>query len=202
MIFPLEEVIADIINKNKPTSLNEYRLIQRYKNRHLFLEDVDSETVKELIRFIIEFNSADEETPVEKRQPIIIYINSPGGDVVDGYALIDAIMMSKTPIHTICVGAGYSMGGMIFLAGHKRIMYPKASFMIHEGSTAMIGDATKVKDTMKFYEKLLKISEDFILTKTKIPYEVYEQKKQNDWYLCADECLALGIADEIATTLL
>lgn len=202
MMIPLEEIVVDIIDKNKPTSLNEYRLIQRYKNRHLFLEDVDSETVKELIRFIIEFNSSDEEVPVEKRRPIIIYINSPGGDVVDGYALIDAIMMSKTPIHTICVGAGYSMGGMIFLAGHKRIMYPKASFMIHEGSTAMIGDATKVKDTMKFYEKLLKISEDFILTKTKIPCEVYEQKKQNDWYLCADECLAFGITDEIATTLL
>lgn len=201
-LIPLELIINEVVEKNKPTSLSEYRNIKRYQSRQLYLEEVDSDVVKEFIRLIIEFNSEDGNLAPEERKPITLFINSPGGDVVDGYALMDAIVMSKTPIHTICVGAAYSMGGLIFLAGHKRTMYPKASFMLHEGSTGVFGDAGKVKDTMRFYEKLLKISEKFILEKTKISPELYEQKQQNDWYLCSDECIALGIADEIATTLL
>jgi len=201
-LIPMDEFIEEVLKNTKANSFLEYKTTQRYFDRELYLEDIDEESCKTVFRFIVDFNKEDKNTPIEERKPIILFINSDGGNVIEGYALMDAIELSKTPIHTICIGKAYSMGGLIFLSGHRRIMYPKASFMLHEGSTALIGDAGKVKDTMKFYEKLLKISEEFVLKKTKISPELYEQKETNDWYITAEECLSLGITDEIAKTLL
>lgn len=199
-LISLEDLINEVL-KLKPTSYDEYKLIMHHQQRELFLEDVDSESSRELVRAIVDFNREDEILPIEKRKPIYLYINSYGGSVTDAYAIVDAIQMSKTPIHTVCVGTAYSAGGIILISGHKRSMYPRASFMFHEGSAGMFGDAGKVKDTMKFYEKQLKELEKFILTKTKITPELYEQKLSNDWYLTADECLQHGIIDSVSDTL-
>lgn len=199
-IITIDELLA-MAAKDKPNNYADYVLLLEHKSREIFLEEVDSESCKEIFKKIVAFNREDLGKSIHERTPIKIFINSPGGDVTDGYALMDAIAMSKTPVHTIGIGIAYSMGAMILLAGHKRIMFPKASLMLHEGSASLFGDATKVKDTMKFYEKQLKIAENFILQKSKISSELYEQKQANDWYLTAEEALELGLVDELATSL-
>ena len=159
---------------------------------------MDNESAREFVNLIVEFNKDDEGIPVDKRQPITIYINSCGGTVQDGYAIIDAIALSKTPVHTVGLSA-YSMGALVLLAGHKRAMYPSGSVMFHEGSASIFGDAGKVKDTMRFYEKQLEIAKQMMFTRTKITPELYEKKEDNDWYLTAQEALELGVVDELAT---
>lgn len=201
-IVSLEEVIKQVFDADKTNSLEEYRKIVRYQSRHIFLEDVDENSAREIIRLIIEFNKEDLGKKPEERKPVKIFINSLGGSMTDAYAIMDSILMSETPVYTIGVGTCYSAGGLVLMAGHKRYMYPLASFMFHEGSAGIFGDAGKVKDTMKFYETQLKQMQTFILKKTKITPELYEQKLSNDWYLTSDECLTLGITDEIATNLL
>lgn len=206
--MPVAIRIEDLVNeimKYKPSGYDEYKLLKHHTQRELFLEDVDGDASRELVRAIIDFNREDDEIDAEEgeteRQPIYLYINSYGGSVTDAYAIIDAIMMSKTPVHTVCVGTAYSASGIILISGHKRYMYPRASFMFHEGSAGMFGDAGKVKDTMKFYERQLKELQTFILTRTKISEELYDQKLSNDWYLTAEECLHHGIIDSVSTTL-
>ena len=210
--MPIAIKMADLIDeilKYKPNTYDEYKLLIHHQQRELYLEDVDSDASSELVRLIIDFNREDDTLEAEhdkvesnvERKPIYLYINSYGGSVTDAYAIIDAIEMSKTPIYTICVGTAYSAGGIILISGHKRFMYPKASFMFHEGSAGMFGDAGKVKDTMKFYERQLKQLENFILTKTKITQELYDTKLSNDWYLTAEECLQHGIIDKVSTML-
>ena len=210
--MPIAIKMADLIDeilKYKPNTYDEYKLLIHHQQRELYLEDVDSDASSELVRLIIDFNREDDILEAEhdklesnvERKPIYLYINSYGGSVTDAYAIIDAIEMSKTPIYTICVGTAYSAGGIILISGHKRFMYPKASFMFHEGSAGMFGDAGKVKDTMKFYERQLKQLENFILTKTKITQELYDTKLSNDWYLTAEECLQHGIIDKVSTML-
>jgi len=199
-MISIEELFQALMDA-KPTTFDDYTELKKYKNRELYLEGVDSDSCKELVTLILDFNRADADIVQHMRKPILLYINSGGGNVTDGYALMDVILMSKTPVHTICIGSAYSMGGMVFLAGHKRIMYPRSSIMLHQGAAELRGDIGKLKDGMKFVDNLVKIGDDFVLERTKIPLPLYEQKQFNDWFLCASECLELGITDEIATSL-
>lgn len=65
------------------------------------------------------------------KKSIAIWINSPGGDVMQGYSIFNAILKSKTPVDTFCVGAAASMAAVIFQAGRKRIMADYAWLMYH-----------------------------------------------------------------------
>ena len=99
---------------------------------------------------IIDCNRIDEGKSPAEREPIRLYINSPGGDVTEGFALISAMELSKTPIHTINMGQWSSMAFLIGIAGHKRFSLPKASFLMHDGSIFLYGSANKVKDRIEF----------------------------------------------------
>ena len=113
--------------------LDKYQFIER----KLY---VDAEINPEMSQYILEriqfWNAEDEfdETPIEERIPIQVYINSPGGCLVSTLQIVDAIRNSKSPVYTIATGAAYSGGFFILLAGHKKMAYPNASFLFHEGS--------------------------------------------------------------------
>lgn len=80
---------------------------------------VDSTTllVTDIVHHIIQYNRDDENIPTENRKPIKLYVNSPGGDIYEGFALVDAIQLSKTPIYTYNVGTCASMAFLIYIAG-------------------------------------------------------------------------------------
>lgn len=62
---------------------------------------------------------------------IKVFINSPGGAVMDGYNIFNAILKTKTPVDTYNVGIAASIAGVIFMAGRKRIMADYSQFMMH-----------------------------------------------------------------------
>ena len=72
------------------------------ENRRLFINDIiDSDVIDTIVYHILRYNREDKDIPVENRKPILLYVNTNGGSVPDGYALIDAVMTSKTPVYTI-----------------------------------------------------------------------------------------------------
>jgi ATP-dependent Clp protease, protease subunit len=87
--------------------------------------DIDNESVEEVIQFILDANEYDDEQDsVSKdfeRKPIKLVVNSFGGVIYDGFALIGVIKTSRTPIHTYCYGYAMSMGLPIFAAGHGNV---------------------------------------------------------------------------------
>lgn len=88
------------------------------ENRRLYLNTVIDESVIDgAVYHILRYNRLDKDIPINERKPIIIYINSPGGNVTDGYGLIDAILTSTTPVYTVNLGIAYSMGFLIYIAG-------------------------------------------------------------------------------------
>ena len=168
--------------------------------RELVINEIDedvAESVETLIKF---WNSVDNENkiPIENREPIKIYIDSYGGLVTAAFTIIDAIKLSKTPIVTVNIGKAYSAGFFIFITGNKRISYPRASFLYHEGS---IGsgrmDAGKFRNYANFYERELDNLKELVLEHTKISEEEYNKHIKDDWWLMANEALDLGICDEI-----
>lgn len=91
-------------------------------NRRLFINsEIDENIIDGAVYHILRYNRLDKDIPVNERKPIIIYINSPGGNVTDGYSLIDVMLTSKTPVYTVNLGIAYSMGFLIYIAGGTKI---------------------------------------------------------------------------------
>ena len=123
------------------------------KERTLVLSDnIDKSTVKDIMQNILIINDDDYNKELDykdwKREPIKLFINSFGGSVYDGLALIDVIKYSVTPVHTICVGSGMSMGLWIWMSGHQRIIGKHATLMFHDLSTWAIGKTPEIKQEL------------------------------------------------------
>lgn len=175
--------------------LDKYQFIER----KLY---VDAEINPEMSQYILEriqfWNAEDEfdETPIEERIPIQVYINSPGGCLVSTLQIVDAIRNSKSPVYTIATGAAYSGGFFILLAGHKKMAYPNASFLFHEGSTTISGNSDRVDQNHKFYVYQRKQLRNLVLSTTKIDKKLYETQKDKDWWFDVKKALELGVIDE------
>ncbi|MBE6148292.1 MAG: hypothetical protein E7167_02085 [Firmicutes bacterium] len=173
-------------------------------NRQLNVGEIDGNVGDAIDSYIRFFNRQDEQDgiPVEERVPIKIYIDSPGGDLIATFTMINSIRMSKTPVWTINIGAAYSGGFFTFIAGHKRFAYPLSSFLFHEGSTGTSGDAGKFRNFADFYKKELDNLKKVVLEYTDITEEDYEKHINDDWWFTAKEALEYGICDEITKELI
>ena len=178
--------------------LDDIFYLKDLKQRKLFLnEDIDQYSVQEIIKHILQYNCEDAGKPVEERAPILLYVNSNGGGVDAGFALIDVIKASKTPVYTINLGYQYSMGFLIGLAGHKRFATQNAKYLIHDGSNFVWNSGAKAQDQMEFYKRVDARIRQFIIQNSKINEEEYDQKLRTEWYLFADEAKEKGFTDYI-----
>ena len=168
------------------------------KNRVISLiDDVCIDSVEPLIDRIMEFNRQDSGIPVEERKPILLYVCSDGGECDTGFALIDTIMASKTPVYTIATGYAFSMACIIFMSGHKRFALKHSSFLIHDGLFQSNGPLNKVADDTAFANTLTDHMHVIIFTKTQITKREMTRRKRAEWYLTADEAKKRGIVDQI-----
>ena len=134
-------------------------------------------------------------------EPIVIRINSPGGDVLDGFALLDTILRLKRKGHHITthgIGMIASMATILMQAGDERVLDANAWFMIHEISAGARGKTSEIEDELKFIGKLQDrlldlLAERSTLTKTQIKRR---WKKTDDW-MSAEEALSLGFVDRV-----
>ena len=175
-----------------------------HKDRILYLNKcIDEESVQPIIEKIININIEDDEKDEKEknyeRKPISLIINSYGGTIYDGFALISVVERSKTPIHTYVYGKAMSMGLIIAVCGHKRYASKLATFMYHGGLGGVWGNFEYIKNYSNEYERIQKISDSLLLSKTKIKPDKLKdiRKRQKDWFISAEEALKLGIIDEI-----
>ena len=182
-------------NLPNPDNVSYYVL---EKERKIYLDSSIGPENMQLHRMILRWNMEDAGKPIEDRKPIRIYIMSYGGDLDYMWAMVDIINASKTPVYTINIGVAASAASLIFISGHKRIMFPSSKVIIHEGSAAMSGDAVKVMDATDSYRKELKRMKEYILSKTRIPSQTLNKRKNNDWTIDAAYCMENGVCDVIA----
>lgn len=189
------------LSNQEITSFDKLTEISDITNRNLYvIGDVTIDTgiaIETMIRF---YNQIDEQLKIakEERIPIKVWINSGGGALDAAFTTCDIMEMSKTPIITINQGTAASAAALMFLAGHRRIAFPRAYFMLHEGS-AGIGqiDAHKFQAFSDFYKIQREQLKQIILKKTNLSEEEYDKRSKDDWWIFADEAVKLNIADEI-----
>lgn len=190
--FDIEEVLIE------NGLIDDLFYLKDLEQRKLFLNsNIDQFSVANIVKHIMQFNSDDKGIEVANRKPIILYITSNGGDVDAGFELIDVIQSSKTPVYTINLGYQYSMGFLIGLAGHKRFATRNAKFLMHDGSNFVYGTGTKVQDQMEFQKRVEARIKEYIISRSHITSEEYDNKLRVEWYLFADEAKERGFTDYI-----
>lgn len=169
------------------------------ENRRLYLNgEIDGNVIDNIVYYIMRYNRIDKGIPISERKPIILYINSPGGSVVDGYGVIDTILLSETPVYTVNVALCASMGFLIYLAGAKRYSMPHSEFLMHDGSTMGFDSMAKMKDRMEFETiQLEKMTKEYIMSRTNIDEKLYDEKYRVEWYFLPNEGKNIGAIDYI-----
>jgi ATP-dependent Clp protease protease subunit len=170
-------------------------------NRNLYIMgDINADTgvaVENMIRF---YNQADKQFNVTKedRIPIKIWINSYGGDLQAALTTCDAINLSETPIYTINQGQAASAAALIFLAGHKRIAFPKSYLMIHEGSIGVSQiDAHKFQAMSDFYKVQRTLLKKIIMEYTGMSEEDYTSHAKDDWWMDVNDAMKYNMIDMV-----
>ena len=118
---------------------------------------------------------------LDKQRPIYMYINSPGGSVVDGMALVDTMKFIKAPVYTFVTGTAASMGSVILSAGEKghRYALPTSQVLVHQMSGGCRGKTMDNINSMHYEQRLeyLLISE-LGLNCGQISQETYDEIRQ------------------------
>lgn len=206
MDFGIDELF-DAMNSNIKEDITEFSDLVNLDcsvRREIYVSDINGglgSLVDSMIRFWNHYDN-DHDIPVEERTPIKIYIDSCGGSLTDTLTMVDAIKMSDTPIWTIVTGCAYSGGFFTAIAGHRRLAYPHASFLFHEGSAGNSGTSSQFENFSGFYKKQLKQLEDHTLSHTNISKERYDEIHKEDIWMTAEEALEFGVIDEISEGLI
>ncbi len=167
---------------------------------YVFDKDVNSSSVKACIAQLTEWSRQEPGCDIE------MHINSPGGVIFDGFALIDFVRTLRDRGHKVTMvafGMAASMAGVIMQAADTRVMGENAFLLIHEGSLGAIGDFGEVEDRVelmgKMHERILTLFEERakpINPKTTKTF-IRNRWKRKDWWIPAEEALRLGFVDEV-----
>ena len=133
---------------------------------------------------------------------ISLYINSPGGSVTAGLAILDTMQFIKPDIQTIIMGHACSMGSLLASSGTKgkRFMLPRSRHMIHQVSSGTRGTAIDMKIALEETLRLNKTLTEIYVENTGKSYEQLEKDMSRDYYMDANESVAYGLADKILTS--
>lgn len=136
----------------------------------------------------------------DPKKDIQLYVNSPGGAVHGGLAIIDTMNHIKCDVSTVCVGMAASMGAMILSAGKKgkRYVLPNAEVMIHQPMGGAEGQASDIaitaKNILRARENLYKILSE----NTGKTIKQIEADADRDYWMNADEAKKYGIVDHVS----
>lgn len=176
----------------------QYDIFSRLlKDRVIFLgEAIDNSVANVVIGQLLFLESADPEKDIH------LYINSPGGSVTAGMAILDTMRFVKPPICTICIGEASSMGALLLAAGEKgkRFTLPNSRIMIHQPLGGFHGQASDIqiraREMLRVKDKLNRI----LAEATGQPFERIEADTDRDNFMDAEEALEYGLVDRIITS--
>ncbi|MCL6647043.1 MAG: ATP-dependent Clp protease proteolytic subunit [Chloroflexi bacterium] len=139
------------------------------------------------------------------QEPIRVFVTSGGGSMGAGFAIIEMMNRMRTEydvrILTIVNGYAYSMGAIIFQAGDRRVMGPYSTMMLHGAAWAVTGQDNQVfRDLAKLSRMYRTLVGELFAQRTGRQDARWWERyiySGRDKYLSAQECLRLGLADEV-----
>ena len=164
------------------------------KERVVFLGDeVNSATANIVVAQLLHLAYED------PKKDIKLYINSPGGSVYDGLAIIDTMNYIEPDVQTIGIGLQASMGAMLLSSGAKgkRFALPNSRIMIHQPSSGTEGKITDQEIALREGIYLKKVLAEMMAKNTGKTVERVEKDMDRDNWMSAEDAKKYGLIDEV-----
>ena len=164
------------------------------KERIIFLGTPINDQVANLL--VAQLLYLDREDP---ERDISIYINSPGGVISSGLAILDTMNSIRPDVSTICVGLAASMATVLLCAGTKgkRYALPNSTVHMHQPIGGAQGQASDVEIAAREMLRLQDKVRQMISESTGQPYEKIAKDTDRDYYLTAGQAKDYGLIDEV-----
>lgn len=132
-------------------------------------------------------------------EPISLYINSPGGYIDSGLAILDTMELIKPQVKTVCLGMCCSMAAVLLACGApgKRYALPHSRVMIHQPSSGTYGKVTDMEIDLKESLKLKEMLNEILADKTGQNIEKIKNDVERDYWLSSQEAMDYGIVDKV-----
>lgn len=189
-------LVPTIIEKSRDGE-RAYDIYSRLlKDRIIFLgsginDDVANAVVAQLL--FLEMEDPDKD--------ITMYVNSPGGVVYSGMAIIDTMRLIKPDVVTVAVGSTASMGTMILSAGEKgkRFALPNSTIHIHQPLGGSEGQASDMEIAAREILRIKEVLTDMLQEATGQDRERLQKDMDRDYYMTAQQAVDYGLVDRIIT---
>jgi ATP-dependent Clp protease protease subunit len=189
-------LIPTVLEKT-PMGERAYDIYSRLlKDRIIFLAGaIDTDVANVIIAQLIFLENED------NKKDITIYVNSPGGHVTAGLAIIDAMNFVKPDVAVVCVGLAASMGAMILSSGAKgkRFVLPHSEVMIHQPLGGTEGQASDIAIAAEHILKSKQILYKMLAKNTGKTLAQIEKDADRDYYMFAEDAVKYGIVDKLIT---
>ncbi len=166
------------------------------KERIIFLGTPIDDTVASLVIAQMLFLEAE-----DPDKDIFLYVNTPGGVVTSGMAIVDTMQFIKPEVATICMGQAASMGAILLAAGApgKRSALPNARIMLHQPMGGVEGQASDIEIHATEIIKLKKVLNKLLARLTGQSLKKVEKDTDRNFFMTTEEAKAYGLIDEILT---
>jgi ATP-dependent Clp protease protease subunit len=164
------------------------------KDRIVFLgSQIDSELANVVVAQLLFLESEDPD------KDVMMYVNSPGGEVTAGLAIYDTMQALRCPVATVCLGQAASMASFLLAAGAKgkRKALPHARVMIHQPLAGFEGKATDIEIHAREIREARNTINALYAQHTGQTAERIARDTERDNFMSADEARAYGLIDEV-----
>ena len=198
MIQRMNDALVPYVIEQTPRGERSYDIYSRLLNdRIVFLgEEINSVTANLVIAQLLHLESQDAE------KDISLYINSPGGEVYSGLAILDTMNYIKPAVSTICVGMAASMAAVLLACGAKgkRFCLPNSMVMIHQPSGGARGQQTEIEIAAREIRENRTRLNHILADASGRSFEQVERDTERDHSMRAQEALEYGLVDRIVTS--
>lgn len=197
MGYDSKAALIPYVIEQSPRGERSYDIYSRLLNeRIVFLgEAIDDAVANSVVAQLLHLESADPD------KDISLYINSPGGSVTAGLAILDTMNFIKCDVSTICLGECASMAAVLLSAGTKgkRLCLPNSMVMIHQPSGGAQGQQTEIAIMAEFMLKTRRRLNEILAENTGQSLDTIQRDTERDNFMTAEEALAYGLVDRITT---
>lgn len=176
-------------NRRRELSLDEENHLYRFSG------SVNETSVRKCMNKLTEWSRVDPKCDIE------IVFSSPGGSIIDGFELFDFVQELRIKGHYITTGSlgmAASMAGILLQAGDRRWIGHQCWMMIHRAAFGAIGKTYEVEDEVKLVKRIEdRIVDIFSKRSNLTSLKIKRNWDRKDWWIDADECLVMGLVDEI-----
>ncbi len=194
-----DSVLIPMVIEQTPRGERAYDIYSRLlKENIIFLGTPIDDTVANLVIAQMLFLAAE-----DPQKDINLYINSPGGSITAGLAILDTMRFVEPDIVTICVGQAASMAAVLLAAGTKgkRYSLPHARILIHQPSASgLAGQAADIDIYAKEILRMREIINQILAECTGQPVEKVARDVDRDYIMSAEQALEYGMIDRVITT--